>query len=277
MQKNYISQMRKLSLFSCYFLTFSTLFSQNVFTGFGARNTALVGASINDDLYSIFNAIGALGRVESHRVFFGYQNRFGLREFQVIGAGGTLHHDLGNVGLSFSRFGDEVFNMQRMSFAIGNTIEIVSLGLGIDWIQSRVSSIGSIGTLAIQFGGTAKVSDQLTFGAKVFNLNQASLIKEAGENLPTVFSTGFSFTSTNELTINLEIEKELHFDEVFRVGIEYSIIGPVKIRTGISSNPFVSAFGIGVQPKKYKLDYAFTNHSDLGNIHELSIAHSFAR
>ncbi|MEM7297940.1 MAG: hypothetical protein AAF391_06705, partial [Bacteroidota bacterium] len=94
---------------------------------------------------------------------------------------------------------------------------------------------------------------------------------------PPVMKGGFSYRPTEELMLNVEVEKDLDFDEVFKAGLEYQIIKKVFIRTGISTEPFLSAFGVGFHPKNLKFDYAFSNDSRLGNVHELSVSYSLKK
>ncbi|MEM7298170.1 MAG: hypothetical protein AAF391_07880, partial [Bacteroidota bacterium] len=136
---------------------------------FGARSAGMAGASLTiGDEYSLFNNVGGLGQVDYHSAFAGYQNRYGIREFQVIGGGGIFHSDIGNAGVGYYKFGDHVFSQQRIHLAIGNQLQMVSLGLGVDLVQYNISTIGSRQVLAIQFGGIAEITPQLVFGAHIF-------------------------------------------------------------------------------------------------------------
>ena len=244
----------------------------------GGRSAGMAGASLTlGDEYSLFNNIGGLGYVENHAAFASYQNRYGISQFQVIGAGAVYTHDIGNAGVGFYKFGDDIYSEQRIHLAISNKIQMVSLGLGVDYLQYNVSTAGTSQALAIQFGGIAEITPQLRFGAHIFNLNQAKFDSETGERIPTVMKGGFSYRPTNELMLNLEIEKDLDFDEVFKAGIEYQIVENVFARTGISTQPFIGTFGVGFYPKNLKFDYGFSNESTLGSIHEISVAYSFKK
>lgn len=241
---------------------------------FGARSSGMAGASLTvGDEYSLFNNIGGLGLMENHAAFAGYQNRYGITEFQVIGGGAVYSHDIGNAGIGYYKFGDDLYSEQRVHLAIGSSLQLVSLGLGVDLIQYHIATVGTQNVLAIQFGGIAEITPQLVFGAHIHNINQAQLVAETDERVPTVMKGGFSYRPSDELMINLEVEKDLDFDEVFKAGLEYQIVENVYIRTGISTEPFFGAFGVGFHPKNLKFDYSFADDSRLGNVHELSLAY----
>lgn len=244
----------------------------------GGRSAGMAGASLTlGDEFSLFNNIGGLGRVENHAAFASYQNRYGVSQFQAIGAGAIYTMDIGNAGVGFYKFGDDIYSEQRIHLAVGNKIQMVSLSLGVDVLQYNVSTVGTSTALALQFGGIAEITKQLRFGAHVFNLNQAKFDSETGERIPTVMKGGLSYRPSDELMLNMEVEKDLDFNELFRAGIEYQIIEKVFVRTGISTQPFLGAFGVGFHPKNLKFDYAFSNDSKLGSIHEISVAYSFKK
>ncbi|MEP1096547.1 MAG: hypothetical protein ABJG78_15635 [Cyclobacteriaceae bacterium] len=260
-----------------FFITISLYtHSQDGKFNFGARNMGLAGATVTlGDSYSLFNNVGGLGKVERHHVFGGYQSRYEIRELQIIGAGAIYHTKHGNAGVGFYKFGDNLFSQQRIHIAVGNQIQMVSLGVSVDLIQYNVSSVGTKQAISIEFGGIAEITPKLFFGAHIFNLNQADLSKETGEKIPTVMKSGISYRPSSELLLNLEIEKDLGFDEMIKVGLEYQLITNVFIRTGINTKPFLSAFGAGFHPKKFRFDYAYANDSNLGSVHEISLGYSF--
>jgi len=267
-----------MKFFACLITVFIALHGYGQMGSFnlGGRSAGMAGASLTlGDPYSLFNNIGGLGRVQDHAAFAAYQNRYGVTEFQVVGAGAVYAAGIGNAGVGFYKFGDDLYSEQRIHLAFGNKIQMVSLGVGLDLLQYNVATVGSNRTLAIQFGGIAEITPQLRFGAHIFNLNQAQINSETGEKAPTVMKAGISFLPSEELILNAEVEKDLDFDEVFKAGIEYRIIENVYVRTGISTEPFLGAFGVGFHPKNLKFDYAFSNDSRLGSIHEISVAYSF--
>ncbi|MEQ9231268.1 MAG: hypothetical protein RIF46_11350, partial [Cyclobacteriaceae bacterium] len=172
---------------------------------------------------------------------------------------------------------DEFFSEQRVNVAFGHKLDRVSLGVSVDYLQYNIATVGTKGAMIIEFGGVAEITEQILFGAHVFNINQAKLVKETDERLPTVMKAGLSFLPSPDLIISIETEKDLDYDEVFRVGLEYQIVENLFIRTGLSTEPFNGAFGVGFQPKRFQVDYAFSNDSNLGSVHEVSVSYSLQK
>lgn len=265
--------------YSIFIMLFaSSVLAQNGSFNLGGRSAGMAGASLTlGDEYSLFNNIGGLGQVENHTALASYRNKYGVTEFQTVGAGAIYHTAIGNAGVGFHKFGNDLYSEQRIHLAIGNKLDMISLGLGVDLLQYNISSIGSKHVVALQFGGIAEITPQLSFGAHIFNLNQAQITAETANKIPTVMKGGMSYRPTKELMFNIEIEKDLDFDEVFKAGIEYQVVDQVFLRTGITSKPFTGAFGIGFYPKNLKFDYAFSNDSRLGGVHDISVAYSFKK
>ena len=130
--------------------------------------------------------------------------------------------------------------------------------------------MGKSSALVFEFGGVAELSKQFRFGAYVFNLNQARLSEDGTENLPTSLKVGASYLPIPELMINAEVIKRIDSEERLRVGLGYDIIKNVSIRTGIETNPVRGSFGLGSTGGRFLVDYAYGNHSILGDIHDFS-------
>ncbi len=250
------------------------LIAQNGKYALGARGSGMGGASLTvGDQWALFNNVGALGLNTQSAAFTSYQNRFDLAEFQVVGGGYVHNLDKMTGGIGVYRFGDDLFSEQRIHVAFGHKLDRISLGVGVDYLQYNIATVGSRGAMILEFGGVAMISEQLHFGAHISNVNQAKLISDQDEFLPTVMKAGFSFRPNDQLMINLETEKDLDFDEVFRLGMEYQIIENLYMRTGFNTAPFKGAFGVGFKPKQFELDYSFSSDTNLGSIHEFSVSY----
>lgn len=242
----------------------------------GARNAAMAGVSTTlEDGWAIHNNIAGIGRMDHSAANITYQNRFNLSNFQVVGGSYVQHMHFGNAGIGFYRFGDDLYSQQKMTLGFANTIEMVSLGVAASIVQVSIEGIGTESAVVLEFGGVANITEQLKFGAHVFNLNQADL----AENIPvsTVIKGGVAYLITKELAINLEVQKDLDFEEIVRIGLEYEVIKNFWLRTGISTNPFRSAFGAAFHWKDFMLDYAFNDQSDIGVIHEFSLGYQIRK
>lgn len=261
----------------CLFVTTSALAQDGIYS-LGARHAGLSGTTVTyADSWATFNNVGGLGAVDRTSAFVSYQNRYGINSFQVFGGGFNYHADVGNVGLKYYKFGDDLFSQQLAGLAVGNRFQMVSLGIGLNVIQTAAEGQQTDQVLAIEFGGRAQVTPQLFFGAHIFNLRNT-------HEHPTSLKAGISYRPINEVRLNMEVEKQLSAYEMVKAGLEYQPISKLFIRTGLNlqrsmlNKSHVSpAFGLGFQPGTLLIDYAFVSKNDLGAIHEISLRHHFGK
>ncbi|UXP30935.1 hypothetical protein N6H18_11290 [Reichenbachiella agarivorans] len=252
------------------------LFGQNGDYAMGARSSAIAGTSVTiSDGWALFNNIGALADAEKIAVFGSYRNLYGIPELSSIAAGATLPIWNGVFGVGVFRYGGDLLNEQRAHMGYSHRLGIVSLGLNLGYYQLNIENGGSTGNLMIDFGGRAELTKHLYFGAHVSNINQAKLSKQTGELVPTYMKTGLSYRPNSDLMLNTEVEKNLDDPLSFKIGMEYQIIEWVALRLGFKTEPFISNFGIGLNPKNLSIDYAYSIHPDLGGINQVSFAYYF--
>lgn len=252
----------------CLFLS-GSLFGQDGHYLAGGRSAGMAGTSLTlADAYSTLNNPGSLGRVSTSSAFAGYQNRYGINDLQSFTGGFVYAKPWATSAFSYYRFGGDLFNQQRMSFAIGNQIQLVSLGLGVSLLQYQVEGLKTIHRTAIEFGGQAQLVPQLVFAAHLFNFRQRTYV-------PTVMRAGLSYRPTEKWMLNAEAEKDLALPEVFRMGMEYQLLKPLAFRTGFSNHPFKSTFGFGLNWNAFQFDYGLTN-SQLGSKHDVSLIYQLS-
>jgi len=265
--------MRKIIwfLFISTFLSTVSLAQDGIYD-FGGKSAGLANTSVTiSDAYSVFNNIGALANVEKTTAFVGYRNLFGINELNTLAAGFVKPFKAGTLGVSFYRFGGELLSQQKASVGFSNKFGLVSLGANISYLQYSIETLGKSSAFVFEFGGLAEVTKQIKLGAYVFNLNQASLSNGSQQELPITMKVGVSYLPIEDLAINAEVLKQVDNEERIRVGLNYDVIKNFSIRTGIETNPVKGSFGLGFRPGRFLLDYAFSNHSVLGDIHDLSI------
>ena len=261
------------SFFLLIFISFYSVLGQTGVYDFGGKSAGMANSSVTlADAYSVFNNIGALARIEKATAFAGYRNLFGINELSTVAAGFALPTKPGTFGIGLYRFGGDLLSEQKASVGFSNKIGLISLGANLSYVQYHIESLGKTSALVIEFGGLAELTKELRVGAYVFNLNRASPGNAAIRQLPVTMKAGISYLPTDELTINTEILKQVDSKERFRIGFNYQLIRNVAVRSGIETNPVRGSFGIGFNPGKFLIDYAFSNQAILGDIHDVTLA-----
>lgn len=263
------------ALLVCY-----TIISQAFASGdpwpVGGRASGMANTSVTlTDSWSLFNNPGGLAGIKQTHLMFCYDNRFGIGGLQSMAAGAAMPLKHGSMGLSVQKLGDALYSEQMAGIAFSHKISHVQLGIKANYVQIHVSDLGTKGALLMEFGGVATITPVLFFGAHVYNFNQAKLASYQDERIPTVMKTGLSYRPTSQLMLNLEAQKDIDFPAMVKAGVEYQIVKHVYLRTGISTRPGISHFGMGLHKKKFLLDYALRTHTTLGLSHHLSVTVSF--
>lgn len=254
-------------------LSFSKLlFGQNGSEIHGAGSMAIGDASIAiDNTWSIFNNPAGLYSTESSTLLFTHQRKYGIGALSTSGVAFLQPFKTGAFGVGVSRFGDHLYNEQKLKLSFGNKMGMVALGGSINYYQVNIEGYGNRRVAYFDFGGIVNFSEELVFGAFISNINQGRISRTENERIPTIMKTGISYRPVPAFMINMEIEKDLDFPEVFKAGIDYNFYKQFSLRMGFKSEPFSAAFGLGMDSKRIGTDYAFGHDPILGAIHELSV------
>jgi hypothetical protein len=236
----------------------------------GARAAGMGNAVVTiSDEWAPFHNIAGIATQKRLVAGLWYKNDYAVRAFQEtsVHVVGTLLK--GGFAASFYKFGNELYNVNRISAGYAHKISLVRLGIQVHYVQAAMENLGVRKNVVLDFGGiTELVPTKLFFGANIFNLNQATL---NGELLPVLMKAGLSYRPGKKVMLNAEVEKDVLYKPTVKAGLEYAVLEKFSVRTGINTRPFINFFGLGFQNKIFQLDYALTKHSQLGYSHRISI------
>lgn len=236
----------------------------------GAHSLALAKSNLLiRDAFSTLNSIAVFGSLKRTGVGVSFRNQFDLPENAVVSAASIYHQRYFNIGVGFLRFGDEVFNYQRVSAALGNRIGNVSLALRLNRHQYAIENLGIQSLFSLDFGGTVHLGKNIILGTEVENISRSRF--NLDYQLPTVMRLGFQLNLQEQLTFQAELEKDIDSPAMLRGGVEYRLVDWLAIRGGLSSRPLMATGGIGIIAGVLGVDYAFANRSTLGEIHEITL------
>jgi hypothetical protein len=216
---------------------------------------------------------GGLPTVESRVISFDYSPQpFGLKELSHGSFSYVEPTAVGTFAASGSRFGFELYRELDLQASWGSTIsDALSAGVSLHYYSLSIEHYGSAQTLGVDVGFLAHVTDQIQWGFAAFNINGPT-IGSAKERLPQVFVTGVAYSPTPEMTLAVDLEKDVRFPLEMHAGVEYVFLDLLAVRAGTISDPSLLSAGIGIHYSLVQLDYAFTHHPDLGGTHQLSLS-----
>ena len=250
---------------------------QSISTQMGARATGMGYASSGlKDEWSLFNNPGGLGKISQLNTAFAYEVQSQLKSANRMGAVFNSPFKWGTPSVGLFRFGDDLYNEQVLSIGFGNQFGIASLGMKANLIQYRAEGFGVSTALSFDLGGITELTEKLSIGAYITNLSQ-SRIGVDEERLPTRLTAGLSYNPDKNIFITTELSKELEYATTWRTGFEYSYHQKVFFRTGFNLNPNAGFFGIGVNKKKVRFDYAIQFNHLMGASHQASASYWFSQ
>lgn len=142
----------------------------------GARSSGLGHASsaLRDE-WALFNNIAGIYSSKKISAMAAYQNLYGIPSLNQASFGMIFPYKEMVWGTTFYRFGDSYYNEIKAGIGLTHKIRNVSLGIKLNYHQIGVQELGVKRNLVIEFGGFAEITEQLFFGAHIYNLNQAYL------------------------------------------------------------------------------------------------------
>lgn len=263
----------------------------------GARSAGLgqIGSVLEEDGWAAANNAAALGSLKQLTVGFGAENRYLLPALNTVSV--TVAVPLGYqapaavvagvptevaaadaprygvVGLTAQRFGGRLYAEQRLGLGYGYRLGTVRLGARVEVLQTSLEGLGSRRVVAASLGGQADIIPRkLTFGASLYNLNQARLARYQDERVPTVLRAGLAWRASEKVLLLAETEKDVEQDADFRAGLEYAPIPALALRAGLSALASQLTGGAGFRAGQFQLDYAAAWHEALGLSQQVSVA-----
>lgn len=265
--------MKKYSLILLALVGCLPVFAQVYRGAVGAEAVGMGGAVVAmESPYASFNNIANVAQLKEISLVAAYENKFSIGIFNTVAAACNLPlKNSGVIALTTQRFGNEAYSEQSLSLGYAYHLGGVNLGLKANYLQYAAEGLGTRSTVGLDFGVRTQLAKTIFLAAHFFNVNQARLLAFQNERVPSVLKIGFSYTPTDKLMVNIEGEKDLAFEPLYRAGIAYKIVPQLTGRVGISTLPQTSYFGIGFHSKRLQLDYAIHTHPRLNLTHNIGL------
>ncbi|MFW5886762.1 MAG: hypothetical protein ACOCUL_03295 [Bacteroidota bacterium] len=228
-------------------------------------------------IWSLSHNQAGLAYLEKPIVSLYTENKFIMKElgFHALGIGIPLSN--GILGASIDYFGYKLYHESKIG--IGYSREFgkkIAFGLQLDYFNKFIGSEdhGNFHAVSFETGFLARPSENIIFGAHVFNPTKTKIRGDYDTKLPVIFKIGIGYMHQDKFLLTIEGKKDLEKKPVIKSGIEFMLMDELYLRAGISSNPMQNAFGLGYSLGKITADIAFTYHQ-LGLTPHLSFSYEF--
>lgn len=254
----------------------SFCYAQSSSTLIGARANSLgyASACIADE-WSLFNNVAGLSKVDRATPAFTYDAQPSFKPFNRAAVTVAILSKLGVAAVGAFRFGDRLYSEQIIAAGFSNTFGLASLGLKVNYIQYNAQGFGTKSVFSVSFGGIAKLTEKISLGAHIININQPEISSDDDEKLPTILVTGIAFKLSSKTLIATEVEKNLNYPAIWKSGVEYQPHKKFILRTGFNINPSAAFAGFGFRLLKFKLDYAYHHSFVMSPRHQTTVGYTF--
>jgi hypothetical protein len=234
--------------------------------GFGNAYIALAG-----EVSGVSYNPSGIARLQRGQVSCYYSPQpFGLSELAVASISAAIPLSVGTVGLSARRYGFELYREVSVTATYARIIADSYFGFNLHYDAVHIKNYGTAGTVGVDVGLIVPLMKKLHWGLAVRNINSPT-IGTRKENLPRVFTSGVAYFPVPDLTLLLDIQKELSFAPSTRFGFEYWILNSIAIRSGVTEKPTQFSAGLGLKYQFIQFDYAVAMHQELGWTHSISL------
>ncbi len=243
----------------------------------GARSTALGGfSSTLSDVWSTSNNQAGLGYLTEMTGGIYYESRFMLKETSFKAGAFAFPTKLGAFGLNVKSFGYSLYNQTQAGLSYGQKLtDKIAVGVQLNYFNVKLNQdYGQKSTFTAALGFMANLTEEITLGVHVFNPTRVKLADYNNERVPTIMKLGLDYKFSEKVFLGVETEKDINYDAVVKVAVEYNPIDILYLRGGVATNPHMSSFGFGVKLKDLKLDLSSSFHQTLGLTPAVSIVYS---
>lgn len=183
------------------------------------------------------------------------------------------------LGAGLDLFGEGNYYQESvLSLAFGYRIgDRFSVGANLKYMRVSFSDeYDALSALSIDVGSAFKVNPKIQLGLVAKNVNQPEVIRSS-DDIPTNVSFGLAVFPFEEVILLFELSYEERYRERLHFGQEIKLLKNLPLRFGIQTSPASYAFGTGFNFGKLLLDYAYSNHSVLGDTHKISFSYLWGK
>jgi long-subunit fatty acid transport protein len=264
-------------------ILFCPLQLQAAFDNYGnsARSMGLGNASIamTDEPASVLSNPGALGFLQRKGLQASLSRLYDLdelseKEFYFALPLGSVSLGGGLYVFGKPDYYQEIVFALAFAYRLGNSI---SIGSNLKYMLSSFSpEYDDLSTVSVDLGSVYRINNKVKLGFAVRNLNQPEMVN-GSDDIPTNFLLGLAVFPFDEATLLLDISYEQRYKEQLYLGQEIKLLENLPLRFGIQTSPARYAFGFGLKREKFIMDYAYSNHSVLGDTHKISFSYLWGR
>ncbi len=256
-----------------------TLLAQSSDFRVGARAAGMANASVTlVDLWSVHHNQAGLGLLDRAGASVYYENRFLLSDLNLQAATFAIPTGkAGTFGVSYSRFGNRLFNQSSYGLAYGRQLfPFLSVGLQLNYLHTHLAEgYGDRHSFVGELGVLSQITPRFRAAFHVYNLTRTTLAEGNDERVPMNMRLGIQYDFSKKVLMVAEVEKDLELDPNVKIGFEYWPVEQFAIRLGMGTLPLHVDMGFGLRLKGFMFDIAGSIHPVLGFSPKAGLSYMF--
>ncbi|MGB9720672.1 MAG: hypothetical protein ACPL28_04220 [bacterium] len=231
-------------------LFFFNIFENFLFPDFALNTTQFNPANLIEQRFS---------------VSIGGEERFGMQELRIW----TAHMQVNSLRLRFKSFGNDLYKENYFELAGGFLLyRTLGAGMGIGLLNNWIKDYTNRFTYAIRLGGVFEISN-LKFDLCVNNINYPRFSEI--DYLPLTYVLGIQYKINNYLAPYFYTMSRETARPFFNFGLRTMPAKEIECYAGLNTEDFVFEYGLKIFLRRLALEYAGSNHRQLGLSHAFFI------
>ncbi len=254
--------------------------SQNLAKNIGSRSSAMAGTGVaSSSFWGSSNNQATLGFNKDWGAGFSYENSYLAKELSLNSLALVMPTNKGSFIIDLNYFGYSQYNETKIGFGYGMALsERFAVGVQMDYLRTAIGNdYGSKNIFTFEVGILAKLNEEITLGAHVFNPIQAKLNEYNNERIPALLKIGLEWKLSDNFIASAEVQSDINNELAVMGGLEYRIKKILYTRIGVGSGPNIFSFGVGLNMKNFRLDFSSSMHQLLGYSPQISLYYQFKK
>jgi hypothetical protein len=223
----------------------------------------------------LLNPSAAASQNSFHLALFYSPSPFDLPQLANYGMTAVCPWSPVDLAVSTASAGFSLYRELTTTVTIAKSFDGIFLaGVNVNIDHLAIARYGSSSTIGIDVAASMQVTDDVRWGFSLLNVNRPAIGGADGQ-LPEVYITGVTCRPTPFADISFSVIKDVLFPASVRTGVDFSPVGILRLRIGISTEPSRYFAGFGVQVSPVTIDYAVATHEELGLTHSVGVSIAF--
>jgi hypothetical protein len=255
---------------------------RNTFILLSLLLSQIAGAqSVRTPVSSAYTSVGAYSKNLSNALSFSWnqaslvhiknisagllaEKRFLINDLSFYQAGIALPVNSGVFGFSGSYFGSSFNNEMLAGLAYGRSLgDKIGIGAQFNYYSVNVAGYGTAGTVNIEAGALFTITENFTAGLHAYNPTQSKLFKQEDEKLPSIYTMGFGYETSEKFFLTAQIQKVEDRDIDVTGAVQYQFEKQLFAKAGFTSATSTYFLGVGAFLKHFRLDAIASIHPQL--------------